>query len=243
MRGHALLIGLRVPGDTPVHRAPLWLKYLVLAACGAALVLWRSPGTTGVLLAVGLVLFALAGRRVLAAWAAPLRLLWWILLLLGVYQWWMNGPWSAFTVVGGMLAAVQLARLLLLTTEQTDLVDALARVSSPLRVVGANPDVVALAVGLMLRSIPAMLGCIADVADAARARGLARNPLVLAGPVVVSAVAFAQQTGDALAARGILDHGADADALDDDARDGTGPAAGLPTADTPPGDAPDPGNP
>jgi len=216
MRGHALLIGLRIPGRSPVHRAPLWLKYLVLVACGAALVLWRSPGTTAVLLSLGLVLFALAGRRVLTAWAAPLRFLWWILLLLGVYQWWMNGPWAAFMVVGGMLAAVQLARLLLLTTEQTDLVDALGRVSAPLRVIGVNPEVVALAVGLMLRSIPAMLGCIADVADAARARDLARNPVVLAGPVVVSAVAFAQQTGDALAARGILDHGPGDGVPDDD---------------------------
>lgn len=206
MRGHALLLGLRIPGHSPIHRSPLWLKYLVLAGCGAALVLWRTPLTVAVLLVLGAMLYAAAGTRVLAAWAAPLRLLWWILALLGAYQWWMNGPLTAFVVVGGMVAALQLARLLLLTTEQSVIVEGLAWTCSPLRVVGVNPDVVALAIGLMLRSIPAMLGCIADVTDAARARGLAGNPLALAGPVVVSAVAFAHQTGDALAARGILDH-------------------------------------
>lgn len=205
MRGHALVLGLRIAGRSPIHRAPLWLKYLVLAAAGSTLVLWRTPAAIALLLAGGLLLFAVAGMRVLAAWAAPLRYLWWILAVLAAYQWWMNGPWTAFVVVGGMVAALQLARLLLLTTEQSELVEGLARACSPLRRWGANPDVVALAVGLMLRSIPAILGCIADVADAARARGVGLRPLLLAGPVVVSAVAFAHQTGDALAARGILD--------------------------------------
>ena len=35
------------------------------------------------------------------------------------------------------------------------------------------------------------------------ARGLERNPRALTVPVVIRAVAYAQQTGDALAARGI----------------------------------------
>lgn len=206
MRGHALLLGLRIPGTSGVHSAPLWLKYLVLVAAGTAVVVLRSPTTAAVLLAMGLLLYALAGARVLAQWASPLRLLWWIFALLAVYQWWMNGPGTAFAVVGGMFAALQLARLLLLTTDQSELIDGLGWACTPLRVIGVDPDLVALAVGLMLRSIPAVLGCITDVGDAARARGLGRNPIALAGPVVVSAVAFAHQTGDALAARGILDH-------------------------------------
>ncbi|MDN5754784.1 MAG: CbiQ family ECF transporter T component [Arthrobacter sp.] len=214
MRGQALLLGLRIPGTSMVHRAPLWLKYLVLVAAGTAVVFLRSPTTAAALLVVGLLLYAVAGARVLAAWASPLRLLWWIFALLAAYQWWMNGPWTAFMVVGGMFAALQLARLLLLTTDQSDLIDGMAWACSPLRKVGVNPELVALAVGLMLRSIPAVLGCIADVSDAARARGLGRNPIALAGPVVVSAVAFAHQTGDALAARGILEQGLRDEAAD-----------------------------
>lgn len=74
-----------------------------------------------------------------------------------------------------------------------------------------NLELAALAGGLMLPSIPAILGCITDVCVAARARGLGRNPIPLAGPVVISAVAFAHQTGDALAARGILEQGSAAE--------------------------------
>ncbi|HET7414781.1 MAG TPA: hypothetical protein VFI97_03695, partial [Arthrobacter sp.] len=42
-----------------------------------------------------------------------------------------------------------------------------------------------------------------DVRDAAKARGLERNPRALLVPVVINAVAYAKQTGDALAARGL----------------------------------------
>ena len=63
----------------------------------------------------------------------------------------------------------------------------------------------------MLPSIPAILGCITDVCIAARGRGLGRNPIVLAGPVVISADVFAHQTGDVLAARGILEQGSAAE--------------------------------
>ncbi|GER22042.1 cobalt ABC transporter [Zafaria cholistanensis] len=205
MRGNAMLLGLRIPGRSPVHRAPLWAKYAVLAAGGTAMVLWRGPWTAAAALGLSLLLYALAGRRVLAAWTGPLRSLWWLFALLAVHQWWLNGPAGALAVVGTMVAGLQLARLLLLTTAQADLVDGLARAARPLRFVGADPEAFALAVGLMLRSIPAVAGAMQDVGDAARARGLGRNPVALAAPVVVSTVAFAHQTGDALAARGILD--------------------------------------
>jgi biotin transport system permease protein len=211
MRGHAGLLGLHIPGRSPVHRAPLWLKYAVMVLAGAAVVVLRGPATIAVVLAVVLGLHALAGPAVLRAWWGPLRSLWWLFAVLAAYQWWLNGPALAVTVVGGMVACLQLARLLLLTTEQSELVDGLAWAASPARHIGVNPEILALAVALMLRSIPAVLASIADVGDAARARGLGRNPLALAGPVVVSAVGFAQQTGDALAARGILEAEYDAD--------------------------------
>ena len=55
----------------------------------------------------------------------------------------------------------------------------------------------------MLRSIPFIAGAYSDVRDSARARGLERNPRALILPVFITTVAFARQTGDALAARGL----------------------------------------
>ena len=59
-----------------------------------------------------------------------------------------------------------------------------------------------LAISLMLRSIPFIVGAVGELRDAVRARGLRPNPVRLVTPAVISAVAYAQRTGEALAARG-----------------------------------------
>jgi biotin transport system permease protein len=55
----------------------------------------------------------------------------------------------------------------------------------------------------MLRSIPFIIGAFDDVRDAARARGLERNLRARTLPVMISTVAYARQTGEALTARGL----------------------------------------
>ncbi len=55
----------------------------------------------------------------------------------------------------------------------------------------------------MVRSVPFIAGAFTDVRDAARARGIERNPFVLVTPVIIQTVAYARATGDALAARGL----------------------------------------
>jgi biotin transport system permease protein len=85
------------------------------------------------------------------------------------------------------------------------MLDAVARAARPLRRVGVAPETVALAVGLMLRAVPALAATASDVRDAARARGLERSPRALLVPAAVRAVGRARLTGDALAARGLGD--------------------------------------
>ena len=62
-----------------------------------------------------------------------------------------------------------------------------------------------LAVAVLVRSIPYVIASFGEVRDAARARGLDRNPLASVTPVVIQAVAYARTTGDALMARGLGD--------------------------------------
>lgn len=202
---HQMLLGHYLPGSSPVHRAPLPAKYLVVLLVGAAVLAWRIPAVGVGALLLGVALFALAGPRVLRAWAAPLRQLWWIFAILAIYQSILNTPLFALTMVSGMLAVIQCGRLVLLTTTQAALLDGLERAAAPLRLVGANPATIALAVALMLRSIPAIATSVQDLSDAAKARGTGRNPATLAGPAVINTVAYAQRTADALAARGIME--------------------------------------
>lgn len=85
------------------------------------------------------------------------------------------------------------------------LIDALVTATRPLARFGASPERFGLAVAVLVRSIPYVIASFGEVRDAARARGLDRNPLASVTPVVIQAVAYARTTGDALMARGLGD--------------------------------------
>ncbi len=196
------LLGVHVPGRTPWHRLGVGWKYLVFLVLVV-------PAVAGPPLPVSLALLA-ASLAVVASTRAPLRLAWglpWGLVVLFVvlvgYQG-LAGRWElGVTLVAGMLTALYAARLLLLTTPMPVLVDALVRAVRPLRHLGLDPERFGLAVAIMVRSVPFVAGSFGVVRDAARARGLDRNPLTLVAPVVIQAVAYARATGEALVARGL----------------------------------------
>lgn len=202
MRGHGFLIANYVRGNSIIHRTPLWLKFLVVAACGAASFLIVDWAVSLVIFAVMCGLFMLTGagfRRLLKAiWlVAP------ILLVIGLFQWWQLGGPTAARIVFNVLVCVVAASVLTATTPVQDLLDGVVTLAKPFRRFGADPERFALTIAVMLRSIPFIAGAFSDVRDSARARGLERNPRALVLPVFITAVAYARQTGDALAARGL----------------------------------------
>ncbi len=202
MRGHGFLIANYVRGNSIIHRTPLWLKFLVVAACGAASFLIVDWAVSLVIFTLMCGLFMLTGagfRRLLRAiWlVAP------ILLVIGLFQWWQLGGPTAARIVLNVLVCVVAASVLTATTPVQDLLDGVVALAKPFRRFGADPERFALTIAVMLRSIPFIAGAFSDVRDSARARGLERNPRALVLPVFITTVAYARQTGDALAARGL----------------------------------------
>ena len=108
----------------------------------------------------------------------------------------------AADVVLTIVVLLVLTRVLMHTTPLPELLDGVVWLCSPVRLVGADPERIGLAISLMLRSIPFIVGAVGELRDAVRARGLRPNPVRLVTPAVISAVAYAQRTGEALAARG-----------------------------------------
>jgi biotin transport system permease protein len=202
VRGHGFLLANYVPGDSLVHRAPLALKFLLVFACGLAsfvTVDWRvSLAMLGAL--CGLFLLTGAGPKRLWGAVRPLAA---VLLVIGLFQWWQLGAPTAGRIVLNILVCVVAASLLTATTPVHKLLDGVVRAAGPFKRFGADPERFALTIGIMLRSIPYIAGTFADVRDSARARGLERNPRALVLPVFITSVAFARQTGEALAARGL----------------------------------------
>lgn len=204
------LLGIYLPGDTWWHRRGVGAKYLVVLALIIPAALCTDPLWSLGLAAASALLVATTGAPLRLAWGIP----WGLVVVVGAiaaYHVVVGHAALAVTVACALLVALYATRLLLFTTPTPALVDAVVAATAPLRAVGFDPERFGLAVAIMLRSVPYLAGAVADLQDAARARGLERHQLTLLAPVVVEAVAYARRTGDALAARG-LGEGADAGA-------------------------------
>jgi biotin transport system permease protein len=202
VRGHGFLLANYVPGTSLIHRMPLWLKFLLVLACGMAsflIVDWRLAAGALIVLCA---LFLLSGAGAVRLFLAVRPLLP-VLLVIGAFQWWQLGGPVAARIVLNILLCVVAASLLTATTPLHRLLDGVVSLARPFRRFGADPERFALTIAIMLRSIPFIAGAFADVRDSARARGLERNPRALVLPVFITTVAYARHTGEALAARGL----------------------------------------
>jgi biotin transport system permease protein len=199
-----LMAGLHQPGDTILHRLPVGTKVLGLAALSLAIVLVRDVGAAPVFLAVTLVLAAVAQVPLRSVWRAARGVLV-IAVVASLFQWWWYGGAKAAETFLDLLSLGLAALALTATTEVNEMVDALARWARPLKVLGVDPDRVALTVALTIGALPGTIALARETRDAARARGLERNPRAYLSPFVVRVVARAHESGDALHARGIGD--------------------------------------
>jgi biotin transport system permease protein len=196
--------GLYQPGGSPLHRLPAGVKLTGLAVLLSALVIASQPWAV----AVGLVLtaagygVAAVGWRVALAQVWPLR---WFAVVLLALQWWLSGPERALVTVGGLVVAVALAGLVTVTTRVTTMTAAFATAMRPLRLVGVDPDRVALLMALGIRAVPVVVGLAEEVREAHRARGLRLDPRTYGVPLVVRTLRHADTMGEALAARGLDD--------------------------------------
>ncbi|ROS30395.1 energy-coupling factor transporter transmembrane protein EcfT [Cellulomonas sp. PhB150] len=195
-------LGLYHPGKSVLHRCPPGAKLAGLALAGILVSVAHGP--VSAVVALGVAVVAQLVSRV--PWHRTTRGLLGTLVavsLVGLYQWWIRGWAAGLEVVLDIVALVLLATIVTATTRADALLEVLARLARPLRHVGLSPETFALACGLFLRTIPVLVQTSLEARDAARARGLERDPRAVLVPSAVRMVAHARATGDALAARGL----------------------------------------
>jgi biotin transport system permease protein len=131
----------------------------------------------------------------------------WALILVAVllvaYQSFTGKPLTGVVIAGNLIMAVYASRMLTISTPESVLIDALISAASFLRVFRVKPEKVGLAISIMIKSIPMLLDLFTGIQQAAMARGRGRNLAAIVTPFVVRTVAYAQETGAALAARGL----------------------------------------
>ena len=202
MTDPANLVGGYVFGTSWLHHWGVARKYLLALALVAPVLVARHPGVTlGLLLAAAVALLS-SGTGARRALGLPVALL----LILGVtagYHFFFTSWANSVVVTGNILTCIYASRLVTLTTPVPVLMDGVTQALGWLRWVRVDPERIALAFGLLIRSIPYLLLTWAQVRQAAAARGTERNPVTLFIPFTIGVIAYAQRSGEALAARGL----------------------------------------
>ncbi|MDR1853134.1 MAG: energy-coupling factor transporter transmembrane protein EcfT [Propionibacteriaceae bacterium] len=198
------VFSIYVPGHSLMHRTPVWLKYVLMLGIMFSSIIVMQWWYSVLCLAVSMLL-------VLATGVGPrmgFKLSWGVYLMAGLllaFQLFLGRPEIAVAVSVNIFAAIYASRMLTISTPESTLIDALVSGCRVLKPLGVNPETVGLAIGIMLKSIPMLMDTVGIMRQAAKARGMQSNYIMIMTPVVVRAVGYAQETGAALAARGLAE--------------------------------------
>lgn len=202
MRRRDDFLGAHLPDAGWLARVPTLAGLAAVCAVSLAAVLVRVTWFT-LLLAVVMVAVGLSSRIPLRRILAPVARMWIVLAVILLVNAWLSDVTVGAQVVSTLLCCVITAGLFTTTNSIAELLRAFGVLASPLRFVGVDPQRVALAAALTVRTIPVLADMFATTGDAARARGLERSLRARTLPVILRSVKHAQDTGRALSARGI----------------------------------------
>lgn len=197
------MIGVYVPGSSPLHRLGAGWKLMLLAASVIVVAMLPEWWMAAIALGVAIALFAVAG----IPWRAAVRQLvpvLWILAIAAPLNALFSGWESALAMSLRVSAFVALAAVVTLTTRVSAMLDAMQRALRPLgdRV---DADRIGLVLAMTVRAVPLMVEIVRAVLEARRARGAEGSMRAVAVPVVVRALQTADGMGEALIARGVDD--------------------------------------
>jgi biotin transport system permease protein len=197
------VIGVYVPGSSPLHRLGAGVKLVLLAASVIVVAMLPEWWMAAIALGVAIALFAVAGIpwRVAVRQLVPVL---WILAIAAPLNAVFSGWESALAMSMRVSAFVALAAVVTLTTRVSAMLDAMQRALRPLgdRV---DADRIGLVLAMTVRAVPLMVEIVRAVLEARRARGAEGSMRAVAVPVVVRALQTADGMGEALIARGVDD--------------------------------------
>ncbi len=178
---------------------------LVLAALVIAISLvplsWSWPGVL-IPAAVCLLCYLVPGIGVThlmsQMWAAR-----WIIVVTLLTQLIFLGVLPAVMNTVRVAAMIAIAALLALTTDVTEMLDAIEHRLAPLARLGIDPGRIALLLTVTMTTLPVLARTAAQVRQAQRARGARPRLRLFVVPFLVMALKYADELGEALTARGI----------------------------------------
>jgi len=194
---------LHVEGDTFLHRLPAGGKLAGLAAVSLLLFLMNSPLPLAVAAAAGLALYAMLGLGWRNSWQR-MRVILLTIVVVSVFTLVINSLGNAATVFFRLLALALFAATITATTTTGDFIAVVTKAARPLEMTGmVKASDIGLAIGLVIRFLPEVLGRYQAIRDAHHARGLKPKTLTLAVPLIILTLRNADEIAAAIDARGI----------------------------------------
>ncbi|MCW4458833.1 energy-coupling factor transporter transmembrane protein EcfT [Microbacterium sp. MPKO10] len=189
--------------DSILHRLPAGAKLIGLVVVIVAVVVppptWWGLGAGAVVVIAGY----LVGRLGLAElWRQILAVRWLIVFIVVVPLIFLPIP-TVLATAARVVIVLLLAAIVTLTTRTTEILDAVERALRPLRRFGVNPDRIGLMLALTIRTVPVIAGLAGELRDAQRARTGRLSVKAFVVPLLVQSLRHADDTADALAARGV----------------------------------------
>lgn len=196
------MIGGSLSGRSWLHRLPARLK---LAALALLTIVFFAVDSLPALIAAtiaALAVYAGLGRPALAR-LSGFRPLLPLLVIIGALQFFSLGWVGALVSVSRLALMILLADLVTATTPMLAMIDAIAPLLKPLRLIGLDERRIALAFALVLRFMPVLLDDWRLRDEAWRARTGRRASFRLLAPWAAGLLPLADRVAEALDARSI----------------------------------------
>ena len=179
-------------------------KKIVLSCSTAAILFFiKNPLIMfGIFLMLLLIYFLAGGLRFLGLGLYHLKITVPFVIILAVWHLYLDHLDKGLTLIFRLISAFLIANLFLLTSKMHDIILAIQKYSSHLKIFGINPHAVSITIGLFIRSISILNQRAKDLMLAQSARSTKRSFWRISVPLALSILDDADHVSDALRARG-----------------------------------------
>ncbi|WP_064686194.1 energy-coupling factor transporter transmembrane component T family protein [Rhizobium bangladeshense] len=198
---------LYVEGNSPMHRLSPRFKLVSLAAFGVLLFVSQNIALLSGFVLLTAVVYRTTGLP-LGEGLRRLRPVFLTIAVVALFNLLFN-PWQAALVpVLRLTALMLLAAAVTATTSIAAFIDEVTALARPLERTGfVQADDIGLALGLVLRFVPEIVGRYQAIREAHKARGLKVRPTSLLAPLIILTLRDADNVAAAIDARRIRRHG------------------------------------
>lgn len=187
---------------TPWHNVPVVWKLLCVCLCSLLLFVFSSVVVQVFALSGCCLLYLIGGSEFFKLGVRRLYFLWPFLLIIIIWHLLSATVAQGAGIALRLITIVALSNLMTMTSTLTELMDLIKRALMPLRKLGVNTRPVEIAVALVVRFTPVLIGKGAALIDAWRLRSLKKPSWRVVFPISLVAIDDAERVAEALKARG-----------------------------------------